>query len=396
MYPTITLKAGRGNPLVTRHPWIFTGAISSIPAGVKHGDIVRVATLDDEPVGTGFYSNKSMIAVRLVDFGSPELDRNWLKRSILAAERHRRLMGLSVENAGGPAYRMVFGESDWLPGLVVDRYGDILVVQISTAGMERLREDIVTTLVELFSPHAVYERSDSPSRTEESLEPKSGTLFGPVPTQAPFHEGPVLFAADIVEGQKTGFFLDQRRLRDRVRSLAASRKVLDLFSYTGASGISALMGEATHATFVDSSATALTGVHRHAEMNGFKSDRFSVEEADVFQWLGTRETPEYEMVLLDPPALIKSRKHAESGRKGYHFLNRAALRLVKDGGILVSSSCSAHFSEDDLRVTLRRAAEQAGARLHVLDTVSQAEDHPVSLYFPEARYLKSFICLVER
>ena len=396
MYPTITLKAGRGNPLVTRHPWIFTGAISTVPAGVKHGDIVRVATLDEEPVGTGFYSSKSMIAVRLVDFGSPELDRNWLKRSILAAEKHRRLLGLSIDSAGGPAYRMVFGESDWLPGLVIDRYGDILVVQISIAGIERLREDIVTTLVELFSPHAIYERSDSPSRVEEGLELRSGSMFGPVPTLAPFCEGPVLFAADIVEGQKTGFFLDQRRLRDRIRSLSTSRKVLDLFSYTGASGISALMGGALHTTFVDSSATALAGVQRHAEMNGFKSDRFAVEEADVFQWLGARETPEFDMVLLDPPALIKSRKHAESGRKGYHFLNRAALRLVVDGGILVSSSCSAHFSEDDLRVTLRRAAEQSGARLHVLDTVSQADDHPVSLYFPEAHYLKSFICRVER
>ena len=396
MYPTIKLKPGRGNPRVTRHPWIFSGAVADKPAGIDHGDIVRVVADDDELVGTGFYSAKSMIAVRLVEFDDVEMNREWLRRAITEANRRRELLGLTAVEGGEPGYRVVFGESDWLPGLVVDRYGHVLVMQFSTAGMERLREDTLAVLTELFAPKTIFERSDSPSRAEEGLSARVERASGEAVDRTPFREGGVVFEADIAEGQKTGFFLDQRRLREWVVRFASGRRVADLFSYSGASGICALAHGASGAVFVDSSARALDGVRRHLEVNSLSPDSTELVEEDVFQWLGARSAPEFDMVILDPPALIKSRKHAESGRKGYHFLNRAALRLINDGGLLISSSCSTHFSEDDLRVTLRRAADQAGVRLHVLAELSQSEDHPVSVYFPEARYLKSLICQVER
>ena len=237
MYPSIKLKAGRGNPLVTRHPWVFSGALSEVPPEIQHGGIVRVLSEDDTPVGTGMYSSKSMIAVRLMDFGEPTIDREWLRRAIASANDRRILSGLARED-GRSGYRVVFGESDWLPGLVVDRYADTLVMQLATTGMDRLREDIVAALQEVLSPKAVFERSDGPSRTEEGLKPQIGLVAGDAVERAEFIEADVTWEADITEGQKTGFFLDQRPLREKLRRLAAGRKVADLFSYTGGSGVS--------------------------------------------------------------------------------------------------------------------------------------------------------------
>ena len=197
-------------------------------------------------------------------------------------------------------------------------------------------------------------------------------------------------------GQKTGFYLDQRDLRQEIHRLAAGRKMLDLFSYTGSCGLAALTGGAASVHCVDSSAAALDLGLRQIRLNAVDDSRLTCEAGDVFQWLASRTDPEYDLVTIDPPALIKSRRHADAGRRGYHFLNRAALRLIRDGGILVTSSCSAFFTEEDLAITLRRASEQVGVELIVLKIIRQGPDHPVSLYFPEGSYLKSFACLVRR
>ena len=395
MYPTLHLKAGHNRSVLARHPWIFSGALERVPEDVPHGALVHVIDTDAAIAATGTLSRKSMIAVRVFAFEEAAIDSGWLHQQIREADERRRLLGFGqgTETTG---YRVVFGESDHLPGLVVDRYADVLVVQISTAGMELLRDQVVECLVDVFHPSGIYERSDHSARNDEGLRPVTGLLSGQVAERIEFLECGRKCLADIVSGQKTGFYLDQRDLRMQVFKLAHGRKTLDLFSYSGATGVAAMRGGATGVHFVDSSETALHLCAEYAQLNGIDSARVTHDCVDVFQWLGHRSTPEYDLVLLDPPALIKNRRHTTEGRKAYHFLNRAALRLITDGGILVTSSCSAYFTEDDLFVTLRRAAEQADVDLHVLGMLRQSPDHPISLTFPESFYLKSVICQIRR
>ena len=395
MYPTIVLKSSRPGSHLSRHPWIFSGAVKRTGDLPRHGEMVTVRTQEGDLVGTGTWSNSSMIAVRLFTFGDSLIDNAWLRYRIQEADRRRTLMGFGPGTTT-TGYRVVYGESDWLPGLVVDRYDDCLVLQVATAGMEMLKEHIIESLTDLFSPKVIFERSDLNARSEEGLEPIVTCHRGDFPELVPFYEHGRHCLADIAHGQKTGFFLDQRELRDTVQQLAEGARVLDLFSYTGATAAAALLGGARRVTCVDGSEPALEICEKHVRANKCDPAQLETEKADVFQWLSDRSEPAFELVLLDPPALIKTRKHTEQGRKGYHFLNRAALRLVTDGGLFVTSSCSAYFGEDDMLVTLRRAADQAGVRLQLLKVIRQAADHPLSIYFPESGYLKSFVCQVHR
>ncbi len=395
MVPMLKLKAGKEANVGFRHPWVFSGALEEVPEGVEHGAVVKLADRRGVVIGTGTYSATSSIAVRVFEFGEAEIDDVWIERTIRACDERRRLVGYGpgTETTG---YRVVFGEADGLPGLVVDRYADTLVFQISTAGTDRLRELVVQALEKIFKPAAVVERSDLPVREEEHLEEVKAPRAGSLPERVEFSEAGLNFFADVMNGQKTGFFLDQKDLRHAVGRLAAGREALNLFSYTGAAGVAAMKGGASRVHNVDASETALEGCKRHAEMNGIDQVRFTVEAADVFQFLSPKKEPEYDMVLLDPPALIKSRGDAEEGKKAYHFLNRAAMRLVRDGGLFVTSSCSQFMPEEDLAFALRRASVQAGVTLSVLKTIRQSSDHPLSVYFPEASYLKSFVCQVQR
>jgi len=394
-YPQIILKKAGDRSLHVRHPWIYSGAIEIVGEGVANGSIVTVVDHDGRIVATGTYSGHSSIAVRVFDFRRVIIDKGWLKQRIHEAYDRRQLLGIGADQ-DTTGYRIVFGETDWLPGLVVDRYADVLVIQLATAGMVRLGDTIIESLIELFSPRTIYERSDLPSRREEGLGPRTGLRYGEETTLVEFREHGRRYIADVAGGQKTGFYLDQRDLRLEIFRLASGRRAVDLFCHTGAAGTAALAGGALSVHFVDSSQPALEFCGRHVELNGLDSSRITTESADVFQWLAERSSPEYDMVMLDPPALIKSRRHIESGHKGYHFLNRAAIRIINDGGILVTSSCSVFFPEFDFAGTLRRAAEQAGVRLALLKTVRQPPDHPLSLNFPESAYLKSFICRIDR
>jgi len=394
MKPTIVLKQGRESTVLAGHPWIFSGAIKEMPSDLDNGALVSVADAGGQVIATGSYSSRSMIAVRVFAFEDVEIDQAWLRETIRASEQRRRLLGYGGAERTG--YRVVYGESDRLPGLVVDRYGDVLVMQLSTVGADRLREEITTVLTELFSPAAIYERSDLVSRQEEGLQPVTGLRNGTLPETVQFACNGRQYLADVAEGQKTGFFLDQEELRDHIAHLAEGREIADLFSYSGAGGLAALMGGAKRVDFVDSSEVALEMCRRHIELNGVDSDRIATDSADVFQWLASRKEPGYDMVLLDPPALIKSRKHAADGRKGYHFLNRAALRLIRDEGILVTSSCSTYFHPDDFVTTLRKASQQEGVDIFLLKSVAQGADHPISLTFPESAYLQSYVLQVRR
>jgi 23S rRNA (cytosine1962-C5)-methyltransferase len=394
-YPSVILHEHRETSATWRHPWIFSGAIATVDPEAKHGDLVTVKDHLGRVVGTGTHSARSTIAVRLFTWDETVVDRDWFVASLGDCQLRRELMGFGPE-AETNGYRLCFGEADGIPGLVVDRYGDTLVVQSSTAGMDKLLPLAIDALRELFSPKAIVERSDIPSRGEEGLVDVSGVRYGDVTAPVRWRENGVEFLSNVLEGQKTGAFLDQRDLRQHVRRFAAGRRGLNLFSYSGMASVMALKGGAATMHNIDASAPALAAARANAELHDYDESNFSTEEADVFQWLGSHNEPSYDLVLLDPPAVIKSQKDAEDGKKAYHFLNRAAMRLVQDGGILVTSSCSHHLSEHDLAFILRRASVQAGVRLDALATVRQSADHPHSIYFPESAYLKSFVFRVRR
>jgi 23S rRNA (cytosine1962-C5)-methyltransferase len=402
----LKLRDDRAASSAFRHPWVFSGAFATRPDPELHGRLVHVAAGDGRILGTGTYSANVSIAVRLLEFGPATIDRGWFSTRIAQADARRRLLGYGP-GTDTTGYRVVYGESDGLPGLVVDRYGDVLVFQLSTAGMDALREDIIDVLLDQFQPQAIVERSDIPVRREEGLNEVTSLRHGEPPSLVPFREHGVELLADVIGGQKTGFFLDQKDLRLRLRALAPrvpGARVLNLFAHSGSTGLAMLLGGAASVHNVDSSEAALALCRAHAEAHTLEEGRFTMEEADIFQWLtsaaeqagGAGSGGQYDVVLLDPPALIKSQRDSEQGRRAYHFLNRAAMRLVRNGGLLVTSSCSSFFKEDDFAFELRRGSVATGTTLHHLETVRQSADHPPSIYFPEALYLKTFICQVTR
>ncbi|HEV2125817.1 MAG TPA: class I SAM-dependent rRNA methyltransferase, partial [Chloroflexota bacterium] len=290
MYPVLRLKAGRESSTGFHHPWIFSGALERAVETALHGALVHVADREGRIIGTGTYSATSSIAVRLFEFGPATIDRAWFAARIVAADARRRLLGYGP---GLPTdgYRVVFSESDGLPGLIVDRYRDVLVFQISTAGMETLREDVLAALAEHFQPAAMVERSDIPVRREERLEETAGIRQGEIAGPVRFLEYGIEMVADVVEGQKTGFFLDQKDLRQVVRGMADGRTVLNLFAYTGASGLAAMVGGAQRVHNVDSSEVALEQCRRHAALHQIDPERFTTERADIFQWLAAHTEP---------------------------------------------------------------------------------------------------------
>jgi len=397
MYPTLTIKSDKEHILESRHPWIFSGALQETETPVEHGSLVYVADSKGKIVATGTYSAQSNIAVRVFQFSQVEINDAWLRRMIESADNRRRLLGYgTTTNTTG--YRIVFGEADGIPGLIADRFDDVIVIQLTTAGIDKFRDNIVTCLIELFKPRAIFERSDIANRKEEGIGERTGTLYGEFTAgeKVEFLEQGSKMLAHPLSGQKTGFYLDQKDARRVIRELSADKSVLNLFSYTGSSGIAALLGGARSVLNIDSSKWALTQCLELAKLNKFNSEEMPFEEADVFQWLDRNKDRKFDLVIMDPPAIIKSRNEFEDGRKAYHFLNRAAMRLVRPGGIFVTSSCSQFFTVEDFATTLRRASVQNGVDLNLLRVISQSPDHPVSLYFPESFYLKTFVCAVSR
>ncbi len=393
MYPILKLKPQREQSITLQHPWVFSRAVEHKPSGLKHGDPVHLATKDGLIVATGTYSAHSQISVRIFDFKKVELNADWITSCIRAAFERRQLQGLPNQTTTG--YRLLFGEADQFPGLIIDRYADTYVLQSSTAGSDKLLPLVAEVLISEFKANAIINRSDTPSRSEEELDPISEQIHGADVDRQLFSENGLKFVAQVTGGQKTGFYLDQRDLRSGVRAVARDRRILNLFANTGSVAVAALAGGAAHVLNVDSSEPSLALVDEHVHLNDLPATNITNLPAEIFDWISAGEKDQFDMVLLDPPALIKSHKDVEHGRKAYHFLNRAAMRLVKPGGIFVSSSCSAHFSEQDLVVTLRRSAQQNERRLHILRFIPQPGDHPISAYFPEGTYLKSFICRLD-
>ncbi|MBF0292102.1 MAG: class I SAM-dependent rRNA methyltransferase [Nitrospinae bacterium] len=395
-YPLVTLKPGRDGSVTHGHPWVFSGAIAEAPPSLVNGDFIHVAASDGGVIATGSYCSSSSISIRVFERRHAVIDSAWFENKIRMADGRRRLMGygLKTDTTG---YRAVFGESDGIPGLVIDRYGDTVVFQLSTAALDRRREEILDAIARVMGPRVIVERSDLPSRKEEGLGDVKGIHLGVDPGLPKFTENGVKFLADPLNGQKTGFFLDQKDLRlALLKRFSKGKTALNLFSYTGSASVCAMLGGAKSVHNVDDSAQAMETGRENAALNGIAESAMTWEKADAFKWLGAKTAPEYELVIMDPPALIKSSKDIEGGKKAYHFINRAAMRLTKDGGIFITSSCSAALSADDFSHILRRSARQAGVTLYPIGVFRQSDDHPPSIFFPEGAYLKSYAFTVER
>ncbi|HEX7382383.1 MAG TPA: class I SAM-dependent rRNA methyltransferase [Nevskiaceae bacterium] len=385
---SIRLKPHEDRRLRAGHLWIYSNEVDTgrTPLqSVVPGSVCRVEDARGAPLGLASVNPHALLCARLLTRRADAvIDEAWLLRRLQRALRART----SVYSA--PFYRLVYGEGDGLPGLVVDRYGDYLAVQLNTAGMEVLRGAILSALHALLQPRGIVLRNDSPARNPEGL-PLYDEVVGEVPAEVELREGDTTFKVSLRSGQKTGWFFDQRDNRDRLQRYAHGARVLDVCCYTGAWALRALAAGAKSACAVDSSAEALAAVRANAELNGTGLEARRGRALEVLEQLHA-EHRQYDLVVVDPPALVKRRRDHAPGLAHYRRLNQLAIRLLAPGGVLVSCSCSFHVTADELQQVLLRASTSLGRRLVILEQGGPGPDHPVHPAIPETRYLKAFFC----
>jgi 23S rRNA (cytosine1962-C5)-methyltransferase len=384
----VYLKKGRARPIFEGHPWVFSGAVERIEGEPRDGDVVEVCGDRGDRAGIGFLNRKSQIVVRVLAAGKEAaLEPDFPVGRIRRASRMRR-EALGIERASD-AWRVVFAEADELPGLVVDKYADVLSVQFHSLGMELLQKEILDCLEEAFQPQAILDRSDPAMRKNEGLPMRRETLRGSLPSDTvTIRENGLRFLVDVRGGQKTGFYLDQRENRAFTKALAAGRRVLDAFCYTGGFAIHAAAGGAREVLGIESSERFAETARKNADLNGFSSIRFVRGDASSELSSLDRQGEKFDLVILDPPKLAQSAASVKKALTVYREYNRLALRLLGPEGSLATCSCSHHVTEADLEDTVRRAALEAGRRISLFHRGGQAADHPVSLFCPESRYLK--------
>ena len=388
----IVLKKGREKSLKRRHPWIFSGAVEK--ASGKPGDTVEVRDSGGRVLAIAAYSPKSQIRARVWSFDANEsVGVDFLRHKIQKALALRESLPAAKHSN---ALRLVNAESDALPGLVVDRYADVLVVQFLAAGVERWRDAILDLLVELSGCAAIYERSDAEVRKLEGLEPKVGFAHGDRnASRCPIIEHGLNFRVDVEQGQKTGFFLDQRENRQRVRALAAGREVLDGFSYTGGFAIAALAGGARRVCAIESSKDAIQVAKENLAANPLDAAKLEFVQGDVFSHLRTlRDRNEkFGLIVLDPPKFAPSAAQVKNAARAYKDINLWALKLLSPGGLLATFSCSGGVSAELFQSIVAGAAVDAGADAKIIERFGAAADHPVATEFPEGEYLKGLLLL---
>ena len=390
----IVLKKGRERSLRRRHPWIFSGAVERVSGKPAAGDTVEVRDSSGKRLALAAYSPKSQIRARAWTFDpAEEVDAGFFRRRVMRALALREALP-AARHAN--ALRLVHGESDGLPGLVVDRYADVLVVQFLAAGVERWREPILDALVELSGCSAVYERSDAETRKLEGLEARVGFARGDrAAKRCPIIEYGLNFRVDVEQGQKTGFFLDQRENRQRVRALAAGREVLDGFSYTGGFAINALAGGAKRVLALESSAEALGVARENLAANPLDASKVEFVQADVFAQLRKLrdQGASFDLVVLDPPKFAPTAAQAKNAARAYKDINLLAFKLLRPGGLLASFSCSGGVDAALFQSIVAGAALDAGAEAKIVERFGAAADHPVALEFPEGEDLKGLLVL---
>jgi len=386
--PALCLKKNQDRRVRAGHSWVYSNEvdIGKTPLqGLRPGETVAIINAQDKWLGWAYVNPNSLICARITSRSRDHL----LDQSLLV---HRLNVALSLRQRlfPEPYYRLVFAESDGLPGLVVDRYGDYLAVQLSTAGMDLLRDDVIAALEKVLKPKGIVLRNDVPMREMEGLDRYVEVAAGQVPELVEVVEGDCRFQANLLGGQKTGWFYDQSANRQRMLPYVAGRKVLDLFSYAGAWGIRAVQAGAESATCVDASASALELVQDNAALNNLQ-DQVSSLQGDAFAVMkGLRQSKQrFDVIVVDPPAFIKRRKDMKEGSLAYRRINEAAMGLLSRDGLLISASCSFHMAEDRFLQTLQQAARHMDRNLQLLERGQQGPDHPVHPAIPETAYLKA-------
>lgn len=393
--PELRLKKDEDRRLRAGHAWVYSNEVDTKQTPLRNfvtGQWCHVTNHSGRILGTAYINPNTLICARLVSRDANQIlnHENLVKHIQAAYQLRERVFSL-------PCYRMIFGESDGLPGLVVDRFHDVLVVQVTTAGMDAIQDDIISALNEVVEPKTILLRNDTGSRQLEGLELYSKTVLGELPVQVELEENNTRFVTSLEQGQKTGWFYDHRLNRQRMQQYVQGKRVLDVFSYVGAWGIQALQAGAKEVTCVDSSAFALALAQQSAALNQREND-FKKLEGDAFDVLKSLQDAgeRYDVIILDPPAFVKRRKDLKEGSLAYRRINRLAMELIDKEGILVSASCSYHMEREQLLNEIRQASYLANVQCRVLEQGHQGPDHPVHPAMKETDYLKSYICHITR
>ena len=393
---TLTLHPGKEKSVLRRHPWLFSGSIAQLDGRARPGDTVDVVSYEGRPLARAAWSPASQIRARVWSFDAAEtIDHAFFKRRVAAAVARRAAL---PELAGQQGLRLIHAESDGLPGVIADRYGDNVVVQLTTVGADKWRDAIADSLHKATGCQRIYERSDVDVRSLEGLEAVTGWLLGEAPgDELVIEENGVKMAIDIVAGHKTGFYLDQRDNRRRVAELAGDRRVLNCFSYTAGFSLQALAGGAREVVSMDSSGPALATAQSNLALNPQLDPARAIWlEADVFAELrNLRSRASYDLIVLDPPKFAHTAAHAERAARAYKDINLSALRLLAPGGLLMTFSCSGGVTAELFQKIVAGAALDAGRTARIVQRLQGAADHPVDLAFPEGDYLKGLLLLVD-
>ena len=388
--PRIILKKGKEKPLLRGHPWVFSGAVAKAESDISPGDVGEVYSWEGHFLGRGHLNPRSQIVFRLLTRRKESLDPSFFEERLLLANGLREKEFSKKTNG----YRVINGEGDFLPGLIVDHYGGTLVLQCLTAGMERLKDLFLGLLIKHFNPKNIYERSDVPSRREEGLPEAKGLLYGAeIADPIEIEEYGCRFRVDVKEGQKTGFYLDQRENRFSLREVSRGKKVLDCFCYSGGFSVHSGLGGAKEITLIDSSEDALERVKDHFALNHLGRISPGPIRGDAFEVMRFLD-PDYDIVVLDPPPFVKKKAHLQSASRGYKDLNLQAFRLFKKEGLLLTFSCSHHMNWDLFQKIVFSAAVDAKRRVQLIGRMSHPIDHPIDLSHPEGEYLRGLACRV--
>ncbi len=390
----IILKKGKEKAAVLRHPWIFSGAIEKVNGAPANGEVVKVCSAAKEFLAYGYYHSTSRIALRLLEWNEDRtVDKNWyqekLKTAIASRER--------ILNADTNTCRLVFSEADFLPGLIVDKYADFLSLQILSAGMEAIKADIIDILITALNPKGIFDKSDASARKHENMEGEQGLLWGENPPEfIEVLESGIIYHINIADGQKSGFYCDQRDNRQILSAYSKGKNVLDCFSYSGGFTLNCLQQGAANVISVDSSALALETLAHNLKLNGFKETLQTSIQSDVNKQLRIlkEEGKKFDVIVLDPPKYAPSKSALDRAARAYKDLNRLGMLLLESRGILATFSCSGAVDMETFKQIIAWAALDAGKEVQILKQFNQPEDHPVRLSFPEGEYLKGLLLRV--
>ncbi len=379
----VVLKQGKEKRVLSGHPWVFASDIAHADESIQPGDVVRVFSSKNRFLAMAIYNPKSQITLRILSYHDEPVNRAFIFQRVRDAISYRQTF------ADLKSCRLVFSESDRLPGLIVDSFGDVLVLQCLSLGMEKFKKDIVDALTEMMQPRGMWERNDVPVRQLEGLEQTTGLLYGSVPDRVLFQENGITFQVDVKQGQKTGYFLDQKENRAAIRPFVRGKQVLDCFSHTGSFAIHAGFYGADDVTGIDISDYACEFAAENAEINHL-GDRIRFEQRNAFDYLseGSRNGTGFDVIILDPPAFTKTRSAVERALRGYKEINLRAMKMIRPGGFLITCSCSQHVVPQQFQAMLLDAASDARVILRQVEFRSQGRDHPILPYAPETHYLK--------